>query len=141
MWWWWENDGFGETRFFREIYARRPLLSSTYCISRWVDAFWGFAVFSFTSTKRFISEDLKISVIHSRHRWHEHFTAEKRTNKMWKNIFCFNQIIDLKKAKKYTLQKLIIRMYASNRRRIAIFFCDQRIQFIGALKRCNNCFY
>ena len=33
LWWWCENDGFEKTRFFREIYARRPLLSSTYCSS------------------------------------------------------------------------------------------------------------
>ena len=33
---------------------------------------------------------------------------------MQKNIFCFNQVIDLKKAKKYTLPKLMIRMYVLN---------------------------
>ena len=101
----------------------------------------GFAVFSPTSTKRFTSGDLKISVTHSRHRWHEHFTAKECTNKMRKNVFCFDQIIDLKKAKKYTLQKSIIHIYTSNHHRIAVSFCDQRIQFIETLKRCDDCFY
>ena len=90
--------------------------------------------------KWFISRDLKISITHSCHHWHKHFIAKKR-NEMQKNIFCFSQIINLKKAKKYTLQKSIIRVYASNRRWIAVFSCDRKIWFVEMLKCCDDCFY
>ena len=56
--------------------------------------------------KWFILKNLKISIIYSHHRWHEHFIAKKHTNKIQKNIFYFNQIIDLKKAKKYMDAKI-----------------------------------
>ena len=49
--------------------------------------------------KWFILKNLKFSITHSCHHWHKHFIAKKHINKMWKNIFCFNQIIDLKKKK------------------------------------------
>ena len=49
--------------------------------------------------------------------------------------------IKCKKTKKYTLQKSIIRLYTLNRRWITVFFYDWRIQFVEALKHCDDCFY
>ena len=100
-----------------------------------------FCNFLFTFMKWFILKNLKISIKHSCYHWHKHFIMKKHTNKMWKNIFCFDQIIYLKKAKKYMLQKSIIRVYASNHCWITILFCDWRIQFVETLKHCDDCFY
>ena len=60
---------------------------------------------------------------------------------MRKKIFCFDQIINLKKTKKYRLQKSIIRVYTSNHRQIKMFFCDQKFQFVEMLKCCDDYFY
>ena len=110
-------------------------------ISQQITAFWDFTIFLFTFIKWFILKNLKISITHLHHHWHKHFIAKKYTNKMRKNIFCFGQIIDLKKTKKHTLQKSIMRVYTSNHRWITMFLCHQKIQFVEILKRCDDCFY
>ena len=100
-----------------------------------------FCSFLFMFTKWFILKNLKILVTHLHHHWPEHFIAKKHRNKMRKKIFCFDQIINLKKTKKYRLQKSIIRVYTSNHRQIKMFFCDQKFQFVEMLKCCDDYFY
>ena len=89
-----------------------------------IDVSWDFTIFLFTFMKWFILKNLKISVTHSLHHWHKHFIVKKHINKMRKNIFYINQIINLKKSKNYTLWKSIICVYTLNHHQIVMSFCD-----------------